>query len=306
METTESTSDSTGQEISTGQPETAPKDNGSLENQGKDTDYSQRFAELAKRDRVLNQQMRRLKEQESAIAQRENELKSKYSKFEELGETKDIRKVIEKLGYSFDDILEASLLGDDYKPEDKAPKQDPMVKALEDKIKQLEENMAKSKEEAKKNEETKLINQQKVYIQELIAKNSEKYPYANRLGKDAVEQAWSRIFDHIQETGEVLDYEEVVKEINDTAVEYLKTFSDIPDFGERLGVLKKIQSEQKAQSFDSDERAFNEADPWADLSQPKSLSNDMTSDDRLSQSFDSLDEDELLKKAAQMIRWDKQ
>ena len=270
-------------------------------------DLSEKLAQIAKRDRFLTQRERKIADNERQFQDRETSLKGKYSRFEGLDEIKDPVKVLSKLGYSIDDILEASL-GDDnegFKP--KQPQNSREVEELRTKLKAMEDRFEKSTTDRKQDDEQRQVAYQKNIIQNLVGENAEQYPYVNQLGADAVSQVWDQVYTHLQETGEVLDYKDVIQEVENTAIGYLQKFKGIPKFKDDMGFAEQIAAAQENKEHklaQEQEPKTQERDPWA-MSE-KTLTNADSSDGRLGEKFDGLDEDELLKTLASQIKWDRQ
>ena len=306
-----STPDGSGQEQSGQQQQPTQEQSGEGKNQS-DVDISEKLAQIAKRSRFLEGREKSLTAKEKEFLAREEELSKRYSRFDGLDDVKNPVQVLEKLGYSLDDILEASLSGDFDTDSQSKPKADPKIGALEKKIKDLEELVERQKTESSKKEEERTIAYQKQILQNLIGKNAEKYPFANRLGQDAVEQAWDTIYSHLQETGELLDYEKVVGEIENNAITYLKGFSDIPGFEEKIGLAERLAAAKKASEADKlpipkeEEKRLFENDPWSNTPPAKVSMDDIGEGDKANESFDHMDDDELLRRASSLIQWNRQ
>lgn len=308
-QTTMSTPDGNGQT-----QQATPNINPPQENQGEgknqqDIDLSEKLAQIAKRSRFLEGREKGLSAKEKEILAKEEELSKKYSRYQGLDDVKNPVQVLEKLGYSLDDIIEASLSGELPDGESKS-KPDPKISTLEQELKELKEQIVKQKEESTKKEEERTVAYQKQILQNLIGENAEKYPFANKLGKEAVDQAWTTIYDHLQETGELLDYDKVIEEIENNAVGYLKGFTDIPNFHEKIGLAEKLAAAQKEREANQprlpqeEERKVFENDPWSQPSRP--IERDFNQGEKFDEMIDSLSDDELERKAAQLIRWDRQ
>lgn len=305
-EATTSTPDGSAQETNE-QPKLTNEQPG--EDQSKDVDMSEKLAQLAKRSRFIESREKSFLEKEKDFQTRQETLQKRYSKFEGLDEIENPAQVLEKLGYSLDDILEAALSDD---PSDKPskPKIDPKINTLEQEIKALRDELKSSKEESSKKEEERTIAYQKQILQNMIGKDSEKYPFTNRLGQDAVDSAWETIYSHLQETGELLDYEKVLQEIEDNAIGYLKKFSDIPGFEEKVGLAERLAAAQKAREDSQpklpkeEEKRLFENDPWEQqVKPPQPSERELSEGEKINESFDHMSDDELLKRAAAQIKW---
>jgi len=273
-------------------------------------DLSTKLAQIAKRDRFLTQRERKIAESEKRFQDQESNLKGKYSRFEGLDEIKNPAQILQKLGYTIDDILEASLSDDLDGFGSKQSKINPEVDSLKAKLKEIEDRFEKTNAERKKDDEERQISYQKNIIQNMIGKNAEKFPYVNQLGTDAVNQIWDQVMSHLNETGEVMDYMGVIEEVENTAIAYLQKFKGIDRFKKDMGFVEQIAAAQEKKELEPDfarpdNGRVREGNPW-EQEKSTTLTNSDESDGRLGESFDSLDEEELLRSLASTIKWDRQ
>jgi small-conductance mechanosensitive channel len=262
--------------------------------------------QIAKRDRFLTQRERRITELERSFSEKENGLKSKYSRFEGLDEIKNPVKVLEKMGYSVDEILEASLSDDDDYGEPKSSHKERQIEELKAQIEKMSERYKEDTDKREKEEEQRIVSYQKNILQNMIGSNAEKWPYTNVLGKDAIDNIWNDVYDKYKETGEMPDYEEAIQQVEENARNYLKKFSKIEQFPQHMGLAERLEQANKIKEPEPENRNYlQEKDPWSGFNS-ETLTNSDDSDAGIGERFSSYDEDDLIREAAKMIRWDAQ
>jgi hypothetical protein len=263
-------------------------------------ELKQKLDQIAKRDRFLSQRERKIAELERGFSERENGLKSKYSRFEGLDEIKNPAKLLDKLGFSIDEILEASLSSDDddYKKSDSH--KDRQIEELKQQIEAIKNKYDDDTSKRQQDEEERQIAYQKNIIQNIIGSNADKYPYINALGKDAIESIWSDIYDSFKESGTIPDYEQFLQKSENGAREYIKKFTKISNFVDHMDLQK---APEKKEPEPENRNFLTDIDPWSG-SHNETLSNKDDSDGRLGERFSSYDEDDLIREASKLIKWD--
>jgi hypothetical protein len=141
-----------------------------------DNDVASQFANIARRDRVLAKKERDLAERERLL----NDKSAGFSKFEGLDQIKNPIELLDRLGYSIDDVLDHALNSD-------SPKEKSETELLRDKILELENQMKSSKDEMTQKELNAVIQSEKKQIENFVGSDGDKYELLNHHGQEGVE-----------------------------------------------------------------------------------------------------------------------
>lgn len=270
--------------VQDGAPETAPE---AVEEKAPEQTEQERlaakFAEAAKRNQALRAKQREikapLKEKESEI----ESLKSELARLKRYEEVKDPMELLKMREFSYDDVIARSLNPEQYEEKEQ-------FSSLKEEIESLKKQIQEEKESAKKAEEEKIAKNaeegKKQYIEHLktfTEKNVEKYELIHSL--EMHDEVFETIAETMARTGKLLSDEEAADMVEKALEEiYLDRLSKINKLKNKITVSK--DGDQKENLF----------------KQPATLTNQLTP--QTTAKKEKLSDEELLKRAASVIRWE--
>jgi DNA repair exonuclease SbcCD ATPase subunit len=211
-------------------PESAPKALGQGQDDPKSQEsFSKRFSALNRERKALSAREAEMKKEMARIEAEKSELSKWKQQQQEIKEAKNPLKALEAFGYSYEDAAQ-------YLLNDQRPTPDLMIKSVEEKVQALQaeldrERKAKAEYEAKMLEqESQKTNEQAIEtIKGHLSKNPE---FDALVALDMHTLVFDKINAHYGQTGEVL-------EIDDVAREMLKEVEDVIERVSKTTVFKK-------------------------------------------------------------------
>lgn len=244
----------------------------------KDEVISPRLAMLAKEEKRLQEERKRLQEE------RKNPEFSEFQEFKKLkaNAKTDPLSVLEKLGLSYDEITDYVISGKHTK--------DSSVRALEEKLANMEKEAKEREEKAKKDLETAQLQQFQEQIKNECLKNPDDFELVNVWG--AHNLVYNVIQAHYDKTEEILPVQEAAKKVEAYLEEESKKYQGSKKLRKLFGAPdpeanKQQQTDDKADSFASKMSA--------------TLSNSASSGTTSTQEDDDIDPRVLVSKAAKLL-----
>lgn len=238
---------------------------------------SPKLAMLAREQKRLQEEKNRFQEERKSPEFQEF---MEWKKIKE-GAKSDPLSVLEKLGLSYDEITDFVISGKGQK--------DPSVRALEDKLANLEKERKEERERAEKDLKDAQLNQFKAQIKEECLKDTEGCELINIWG--AHNLVYNVIQAHYDSTEEVLPVSEAAKKVEAYLEEESKKYSG----------SKKLRKLFGAPDLQANEKQTDEPEKVLSTeAQTKTLSNNASSS-TTSTEEEELDPHQLLAKATKMI-----
>jgi hypothetical protein len=195
-----------------------------------------------------------------------------------------------------DDVLDYTLNGET-QPQSPA-KVDPYVAELKAEIEALKNGLTNEKKTKEQQDYDASLRVQHETIQKFIGENAEKYSYTNALGKEAIDMVWKNIESHYAENEEILPYDKAIEIVERNAREFIKQFVSVPSFAQDFGL-----SPREIKAVIEQSRSAVEESPFDWNQGPSSMFSESVTDGSVRESYEHLSDDELLRKAAAMVKY---
>jgi hypothetical protein len=245
-----------------------------------DDKFASKFAALTRKEKQIREYQNSLKAKEQQLAAKDQE----YNKLIELRE-KDPKKFLEAVGLSVDDLVNLYLDNQVAAEVDTKPVNvDPALKALQDKIEQLENQTIEKEKQALKKQEEAVINGFKQEINTFL--ESDQANYELILSNKLEHEVFNLIEQHYAETKKILD----VKEAADMVEDYL--FQE----AQKLLNLNKIKSKV---GLNQAAKPSNDG-----MSESNFTLTNTQASSRPTNTGDLLSDRESIEKLSQLLKWD--
>lgn len=249
-----------------------------------DRRMASRFAELARRDKAIRQEKRRLAEEKARLA--------RWQEAESLAK-QDPLAVLERLGLSYEQLTERQF----QRFAEKAQKDDPnfRLKSIEDKIREYEEQAQRQQQEMKKAEVDRQLAQFKRQVADHVESNKEKFELVS--AQRAHEDVYGLIEAHFAQTGEVMSIDQAATLVEQQLEEEAEPLLKAKKLRAKLG-LKEQDAGQTGDLDQKTERSGVKA-----TAVPTTLTNGNTVASQAGMPKAAFDIEESKRRAAAMLKF---